>query len=57
MPQTAAPLRYRKLNKEIQEQIEHDRANHINNPYKANDNGAVRRDPDGINHLFSARPT
>ena len=46
MPQTAAPLRYRKLNKEIQEQIEHDRANHINNPYKANDNGAVRRDPE-----------
>ncbi len=46
MPQTAAPLRYRKLNKEIQEQIEHDRANHINNPYKANDSGAVRRDPE-----------
>ena len=44
MPTTESPLRYRQLNKEIQQRIEHDRQNHISNPNKADDLKALRRD-------------
>ncbi len=44
MPTIESPLRYRQLNKEIQQRIEHDRQNHISNPNKADDLKALRRD-------------